>query len=98
MIFLVVAQLLVGGSAAPTPRVTAPPPPLHPEYQYLHKYTVHDAAARGAVCNDGTPAAFYYRNCTANGDRRWGHAFHVASICTATPLRAKSTCLHELEV
>lgn len=72
MIFLVVAQLLVGGSAAPTPRVTAPPPPLHPEYQYLHKYTVHDAAARGAVCNDGTPAAFYYRNCTANGDRRVG--------------------------
>ena len=62
---LMAATLLVGAS-------TAPPTPLHPAYQYLHKFTVRDAAARGALCNDGSAAAYYYRNCTANGDRRWG--------------------------
>eukprot|EP00041_Stephanoeca_diplocostata_P020501 m.460547 g.460547 ORF g.460547 m.460547 type:complete len:420 (-) comp21596_c0_seq10:1335-2594(-) len=44
----------------------------NPDYQYMHKYYVKNAIARGAVCNDGSPAAFYYRNCTANGDRHPG--------------------------
>lgn len=51
-----------------------PPPDPQPaaDYQRLKRYTVQDAAARGALCNDGTPAIYYYRNCTANGDRKPG--------------------------
>ena len=28
----------------------------------MHRYTVKNAAARGALCNDGSPAAFYFRD------------------------------------
>jgi hypothetical protein len=35
-------------------------------------YTVANASARSALCNDGSPAAYYYRNCTANWDRHPG--------------------------
>eukprot|EP00039_Didymoeca_costata_P023677 m.7899 g.7899 ORF g.7899 m.7899 type:complete len:430 (+) comp3797_c3_seq1:165-1454(+) len=42
------------------------------DYQYMNLYEVTNAVGRGAVCNDGSPAKFYYRNCTANGDRQHG--------------------------
>ena len=29
----------------------------------MHLYTVKDAVARGAVCNDGSPAGYYFRDC-----------------------------------
>jgi hypothetical protein len=29
----------------------------------MHKHVVRNAKARGAVCNDGNPATFYYRGC-----------------------------------
>ena len=65
------ALLLVRLGAVVCSKVT-PAPVNNPDYQYLYKQTVSNAAARGALCNDGTPAVFYYRNCTANGDRRAG--------------------------
>lgn len=43
-----------------------------PRYDLMHRYTVRNAVERGAVCNDGTPAKYYYRNCTALGDRAPG--------------------------
>lgn len=33
----------------------------------LHLYTVRDAVARGAVCNDGSPAKYYFRDCPRPG-------------------------------
>jgi hypothetical protein len=47
----------------------SPPPPA---YQLMQRRVVANAVSRGAVCNDGTPAAYYVRNCTANGDRKPG--------------------------
>lgn len=61
------AAALRGG---PLPSVGVRGGPL--PYQMMQLYTVKNAVARGAVCNDGSPAAYYYRNCTANGDRRAG--------------------------
>ena len=43
-----------------------------PDYFLMHRYEVVDAKARGAVCNDGSNAAYYVRNCTANGDAKPG--------------------------
>eukprot|EP00730_Choanoeca_flexa_P012830 TRINITY_DN4662_c0_g1_i1.p1 TRINITY_DN4662_c0_g1~~TRINITY_DN4662_c0_g1_i1.p1 ORF type:complete len:400 (+),score=52.73 TRINITY_DN4662_c0_g1_i1:49-1200(+) len=43
-----------------------------PAYQLMHRYEVANATQRNAVCNDGTPMAYYVRNCTANGDAKPG--------------------------
>ena len=42
------------------------------------KYTVENATARGAVCNDGTPAIYYFRDCPRPG-----------SECAANPAGAQ---------
>ena len=49
---------------APAPRVSAPPPAL-----LFHRFALPDPAA---VCNDGSRAQIYVRNCTANHDRAPG--------------------------
>jgi len=43
-----------------------------PPYEYMQRYVVVNASARGALCNDGSAAAYYVRNCTANGDAKPG--------------------------
>lgn len=54
----------------------------------LQRYTVVNATQRNAVCNDGTPAVYYYRPGTGSGVNRWvlflaggGFCFSVDS-CT----------------
>lgn len=37
----------------------------------LQKFTVRDAAHRQAVCNDGTPAVYYFRPGSGTGANRW---------------------------
>jgi len=64
------AVLRQRGSGVDAKKLSRGPVPL--PYQMMQLYTVKNAVARGAVCNDGSPAAFYYRNCTANGDRHPG--------------------------
>jgi hypothetical protein len=39
---------------------------LLPSYFLYHKHTL------SSTCSDGSPAIFYHRNCTANGDRKPG--------------------------
>ena len=34
----------------------------------MHKFEVKNALKRHSLCNDGSPAIYYYRNCTANID------------------------------
>ena len=34
----------------------------------LKRHTIQDAASRGAVCNDGSPAAFFFRDCPRPAD------------------------------
>eukprot|EP00045_Choanoeca_perplexa_P015581 m.197899 g.197899 ORF g.197899 m.197899 type:complete len:386 (+) comp17031_c0_seq3:12-1169(+) len=43
-----------------------------PDYLLMQRYEVVNASQRGAVCNDGSPVAYYVRNCTANGDAKPG--------------------------
>ena len=78
------AAALRGG---PLPSVGVRGGPL--PYQMMQLYTVKNAVARGAVCNDGSPAAYYYRNCTANGDRRvssYGARVHTSEPVPSPPL------------
>src|SRR5262245_4669010 len=37
----------------------------------LQKFTVRNAATRHAVCNDGSPAIYYFRPGTGTGVNRW---------------------------
>jgi xanthine/uracil permease len=43
-----------------------------PGYLLMHRYEVVNATARNALCNDGSSAAYYVRNCSANGDAKPG--------------------------
>lgn len=40
-----------------------PYPPGYDLPLYMHRHEVKNARARNAVCNDGSPAVFYYRGC-----------------------------------
>ena len=40
---------------------------LPPELLQLTRYQVHNARSRAAVCNDGTPAVYYFRDCPRPG-------------------------------
>ena len=59
----VVVEAAASGRSPP-----APDPAPAADYQRMTLYTVRDAKARGALCTDGSPARYYYRNCTANGE------------------------------
>lgn len=39
--------------------------------EIMKKYTVKNATTREAVCNDGSPATFYYRKGTGSGTDKW---------------------------
>ena len=43
----------------------------HGEASALEKITVTNAAARQAVCNDGSPAVYYYRKGSGQGTNTW---------------------------
>ena len=49
----------------------------------MHRHVVHNAAARGALCSDGTPAVFYVRRC--NSSYYHVSAPFVTSLSLATP-------------
>lgn len=57
------ALLLCCGGAAATLRGADDDSPAYDPPLYMHRHVVADAAARGALCNDGSPAVFYYRGC-----------------------------------
>jgi hypothetical protein len=59
MVALLVAALCCAIGDASSP----PWPPGYDPPIYMHKHVVQNAKARGAVCNDGNPAVFYYRGC-----------------------------------
>lgn len=50
--------------------------------------------ARGALCNDGSAAAYYYRNCTANGDRRVGDSTDYCLKGSLNGVRERRWFLH----
>lgn len=80
-----------------------PPGSAQPAPLLLNKHTLADASA---VCNDGTRAAFYHRNCTANWDRKpwdnltdfcagtqtWVISFLSGSLLNATASTAGAFC------
>ena len=43
----------------------------HGETSPLQKFTVQQAASRNAVCNDGSPAVYYFRPGTGSGSNDW---------------------------
>ena len=83
-----VAVALAGALAATGATTAMASRDVNPDYQYLYKHTIFNATARGAVCNDGTPAVFYYRNCTANGDRHAGDPMPRSTQRLCSPRRA----------
>jgi hypothetical protein len=68
--FLLLVSAAVATAAPSVTLLLTDPGPL--PYQMMSLYTVQNASQRGAVCNDGSAATYYYRNCTANGDRQHG--------------------------
>ncbi len=59
-------RVLVAAAALAAASADLPPALL------MTRVEVRNATARGAVCSSGRPAAYYYRNCSANWDRKPG--------------------------
>jgi hypothetical protein len=47
----------------------------------LQKITVPNAAGRNAVCNDGTPAVYYFRSGTGSGENKWVIFLSGGGLC-----------------
>jgi len=64
-----------------------------PEQLLMRRVEVRNAAARGALCSDGQPAAYYYRNCSANWDRKPGCEIEGAGLRPSRSARVTSRTL-----
>jgi len=72
------SRWLLAAAATAVAANTAQAPGGIPAQQLFSLHEVRDAGSRGAICNDGSPARFWYRNCSANWDS------HGTDFCNVT--------------
>ncbi|MEW5987591.1 MAG: pectin acetylesterase-family hydrolase, partial [Chloroflexota bacterium] len=67
---------MAGGGGDPTGLALAPQAPVA-----MSLYTVTDTAINQAICNDGTPAVFYYRRGDGSGTNKWQIYLEGGGFC-----------------
>ncbi len=75
--WVVCLVVVLGGSV---PAVSSSPV-LSAQYDPMVFVQVNDAVARNAVCNDGTPAAYYVRRGQGTGSHRWVIHLQGGGMC-----------------
>jgi hypothetical protein len=68
-------------------------PPGYDLPLYMHRHEVKNARARNAVCNDGSPAVFYYRGCNETYYKNdLGGCINISSIWSVMFESAEEYC------